>query len=77
MDERLVGLGLLGSEPPESRQQSRRNANGDELLGVARLRAADAPRPPQLFIRGFRNVAEINAAIRRRLCAPSGSPAVQ
>ena len=40
MDERLIGLRLLGGEAAELRQQTRRDANGDELLGSTGLRSS-------------------------------------
>ena len=64
VNERLVRLALLGGEATELRQQSRSNADGDELLGVPCLRPSDAPGTLEFFVGGFGDVGEINFAIR-------------
>jgi hypothetical protein len=42
VDQGLIGLGLLGGEAAKLGEETRRNANGNELFGVAGTRAADA-----------------------------------
>jgi hypothetical protein len=74
VDEGLVGFGLLGGHAAELTEQLRGDANGDELLRVSRSRAADSAGAAQLGIGRFRNVGEIELAIRRRLGALCVSP---
>jgi len=77
VDQRLVGFVLLCREAAQLRQQPRGNANRDELLGIARLgssyRPSHAPRPSELLIGCFRDVAQVEPAIRQMPCAPCGS----
>ena len=42
MDEGLIGFGLPGGHAAKLAEQLRRDANGDELLGVSRSGAADS-----------------------------------
>jgi hypothetical protein len=41
VDQSLIGLGLLGGEAAKLGEETRRDANGNELFGVAGARAAD------------------------------------
>ena len=77
VDEGLVGLRLLGGEAADLRQQSWLNADRDELLGAAGPGPSNSAGALQFLVGGFRNVGEINAAIRHMLCALCGSPAVR
>jgi len=68
----LVRFGLLGGHATQLIEQARCNADGNELLGVAARGPAYAAGAAQFFVRGFRNVGEIEPAIRNRpgaLCA--------
>ena len=56
VDERLIGFGPLRRKSPQLREKPRVDANGNELLGVAASRPANAPRTPELFVRQFRNI---------------------
>lgn len=56
VDERLIGFGLLRRKSPQLLEKPRVDANGNELLGVAASRPANAPRAPELFVRQFRNI---------------------
>jgi hypothetical protein len=74
VDEGLVGLGLLGGHAAELAEELRGDANGDELFGVSRSRTADSASAAQFGGGGFRNVGEVELAIRHRLDALCGSP---
>ena len=60
VDECLIGLVLLGGEAPELGEQSRVNADGDELLGAAGSRASDAAGALQFLVSGFGDVGKNN-----------------
>lgn len=66
VDERLVGLGLPGSHAAELMEQARRDADSNELFGVAARRPAHATRAAKLFFRGLWDAGEVEAAIRNR-----------
>jgi len=66
VDERLVGLGLLGGHAPELAEQLRGDADGDELLRVSRGRAADPAGAAEFGVGGFGNVGRVELAIRHR-----------
>ncbi len=74
VDESLVGLGLLGGHAAELAEQLRGDANGDELFRVSRSGAADSAGAAQFGIGRFRNVREVELAIRHRLGALCESP---
>ena len=69
VDQGLVGLGLFGGHAAKLAEQLGGDADGDELLGVAGGGASDTAGAAQLGIGGFRDVGEVDAAIRNRLCA--------
>jgi hypothetical protein len=64
VDECLIGLRLFGSQTAELGEKPRRNADGNQLLGVACHRPADAPRAAELLVGGFRNIGKVQLAIR-------------
>jgi hypothetical protein len=70
--ERLVWLVLPGRHLTEFCQETRRNADRDELLCLTRSRPADTTGVTQLLVGCFRDVAEVNAAIRHMPCALCG-----
>jgi hypothetical protein len=72
VDECLVGLPLPGGQLPEFGQEVRIQANRNELLGPAGGRPAHATGGPQFRVGRFRDVAEIDAAIRRMPGVPCG-----
>ena len=74
MDEGLVGLGLFSGHAAEAREKARGDADSDQLLGVASNRASDAAGAAELLIGGFRNIGEIQLAIRNILDALCASP---
>ncbi len=63
----LVGLGLFGGEAAESREDARRDADGDQMLGIARNGAAYAAGATELLVCSFRNVPKVQPSIRQRL----------
>ena len=69
VNQSLVGLRSFRCEAAQTSQQRRRNANRDELFGIAGLGTADAARALELFVRGSRDIREINAAVRNTPCA--------
>jgi hypothetical protein len=74
VDKRLVRFGLLGGHAAKLAEQLRSDANGDELLGVSRDGAADSASATQFGAGRFRNVREVEFAIRRRPGVLCGSP---
>ncbi len=74
VDEGLVGFGLPGGHAAELAEQLRGDANGDELFCVSRSGAADSASAAQFGAGRFRNVGEVELAIRHRLGVPCGSP---
>lgn len=74
VDQGLVGLGLFGGHVAELAEKFRGDANGDELLGVAGGRAADSASAAEFGGGRFRDVREVELAIRYRLCALCASP---
>lgn len=77
MDEGLVGLGLFGGHAAELAEEFRGDADGDELFGVAGGGAANAAGAAEFGGCGFRDVREIEFAIRYRLCVLCASPAAR
>ena len=75
VDKGSIGLRLIRSVLADLRKQARRDADGDQLLGLARPGPADATGASEFGIRGFRNVRKIELAIRCMLFVLSGSPA--
>jgi hypothetical protein len=75
VDKRLVGLFLPGGQATKLSQHLSPDSYGDERLGVAAFRAAEAGGAPQLFIRGFQNILGINLPVGNMLCTLWGSPA--
>lgn len=76
VDQGLVGLGLFGGHAAELAEQLGGDADGDELLGVAGGGSSNAAGAAELGIGGFRDVGEVDAAIRNRLgalCALCGA----
>ena len=69
----MVGFGLLRGHAAKLAEQLRGDANGDELLGVSRDGAADSASTAQFGIGRFRNVREVELAIRHRLGVLCGS----
>jgi hypothetical protein len=74
MNQRLIRHLPAPGKTPEPREQARINSDGDQLLDMRRSRSADTPGPPELFVRRFGDVGEIDLSIRHRLCVPCGSP---
>jgi hypothetical protein len=74
VDESLVGFGLLCSEAAKPCEEGRSNTDGDELLGISRFGTADAASALKIIIGGFRNIREINPAVRNMLCVLCGLP---
>ena len=76
VNQRLIWLGLPGGEAAELSEQSRSDANRDELFGVAGLRSAGrtahASCAAQFFGGGLRDVRKIDAAICNTPCALCG-----
>jgi len=76
VDECLIGLRLFGGQAAELGEQPRSNADGNQLLGVTGHGASDAARAAELFVGSFRNISEVQAAIRHMpgvLCALPGA----
>lgn len=78
MDEGLVWHGLFGGHAPELVEKPGRDADGDELLGIAGDRAADAAgtaaaSAAELLGCGLGYVGKVNFAIRDMLRALDGS----
>jgi hypothetical protein len=73
VDESLIGLGLLGGEAAKLGEETRSDANGNELLGVAGSRPTDTAAAAEFFAGRFRDIGEVDFAIRHRLCALCGS----
>jgi len=76
MDVSLVGLGLFGGEAAKFREDARSDADGDQMLGIARDGTADAAGATELLVSGFRNIGKIQLAIRHipgALCALPGA----
>lgn len=74
VDEGLVGFGLLGGESAETREERRSDTDGNELLGISRLGTANAAGTVEFRVGGFRDIREINAAVRNMLCVLCGLP---
>jgi hypothetical protein len=70
----LVGFALLRGHFPQLRQQTRGQADGDQLLGHSTGWPSDPAHTSQLRIRGFRDIGKINLRVGNMLCAPCGSP---
>lgn len=77
MDQGLVGLGLFGGHATELAEKFWGDADGDELFGVAGGGAADAAGEAKFAGGGFRDIREIELAIRNRLGARGASPGVR
>lgn len=74
MDESLVRLGLFCGEAAKAREEWRRDSDGDELFGISRFGTADTACSLEFFAGRFRDIREINAAVRNMLCALCGLP---
>jgi len=74
VDQSLIGLGLLGGEAAKLGEETRSDADGDELFGVAGPRAADTASAAELFAGRVRDIGEVDFAIGHRLGALCGSP---
>ncbi len=76
VDVGLVGLGLFGGEATKFREDARSDANGDQMLGIARDWAAYAAGATELLVSSFRNIGKVQLAIRHipgALCALPGA----
>lgn len=74
MDQSLVGLGLSGGHTAKLAEEFWGDADGDELFGVASGGASDSASAAEFGGSRFRDVREIEVAIRYRLCALCASP---
>src|SRR5260370_5062345 len=81
VDQSLIRLGLLGGEAAKLGEETRSDADGDELFGVAGSWSADAAGAAELFAGRLRDFGEGDPAIRYRLralyrsrCAPLCMP---
>jgi hypothetical protein len=73
VDQSLIGLGLLGGEAAKLGEETRSDANSNELFGVSGPRPADAASAVELFAGRLRDVGEVDFAIGHRLGALCGS----
>jgi|ERR1700674_677170 len=73
VDQSLIGLGLFGGEAAKLGEETRSDADGDELFGVAGPRPTDAAGVAELFAGRLRDIGEVDFAIRHRLGALCGS----
>lgn len=73
VDERLVRLLFAAGEAAEACEQARVDADSDQLFGVSGFGAAYAAGAFQFGVGRFRDVREINSAVRNGLCVPCGS----
>jgi hypothetical protein len=64
VNQRFVRFGLFRRHPPQLIQQPRRNPDRNQLLCVATRGPSRAPHTPQLLVRGFWNIREVDSAIR-------------
>src|SRR6266481_10217217 len=60
VDQSLIGLGLLGGEAAKLGEETRSDADGDELFGVAGPRPTDTAGATELFASRFRDVGEVD-----------------
>ncbi len=74
MDHGLVGLLPTARETAKAREQSRINADRDELFCVGGFGPADAASTLEFSISGFRNIGKINPRVRNMPRALCGSP---
>ena len=74
MDQGLIGFGLLGGEAAKLGEETRSDANSNELFGVAGPWAADAVSAAELFAGRLGDIGEVDFAIGHRLGALCGSP---
>jgi len=74
MDIGLIRLIVLRGKTAKPGEDARGDANGDQLFGVASGRAAHTAGATKLGGRGFRDVGEIEPAIRQMLPVPCESP---
>lgn len=77
VNQRLVLFVLARGQTPKPRKKPRMNSYGDQPLGVACFRSADAARALQFRIRGLGNIREINLAVGNMLCVLCGSTAAR
>lgn len=76
VDEGLVRLVLLGGEVAQMCEKRRSDANGDEVFRAASFRAAHPAGAAKLLVCCFRDIHEVELAIRHRpyaLCAWLGA----
>src|SRR5574341_1979294 len=64
VNQRLIGLPLLGCHLPEGGQQPWREPDGDQLLRHPALRPTAPTCSPNLVVRHFRDVREINVPVQ-------------
>lgn len=77
VNQRLVRFVLARGQTPKPRKKPRMNSYGDQPLGVACFRSADAARALQFRIRRLGNIREINLAVGNMLCVLCGSTAAR
>lgn len=66
MNQSLIGFGLFCGEATQLSEKTRSDTNGDEVLGVSGFWPSDTPCAAELFLCGFRDIGEIDFAIRHR-----------
>ena len=67
VDVSLVGLGFFGGELAKLVEDARRDADSDQMFGIAGNRAAYTAGAPELLVSGFRDIGEVQLAIRNIL----------
>ena len=72
VDECLVRHRPLSGTAADLREQARGDADGNQLLGLARTGPADTAGAFQFGVRRFRDVGEVDLAIRAHDVFPSG-----
>jgi hypothetical protein len=76
VDEGLIGLGLFGGHAAELGEKARGDADGNQVFGVTRNGAADAPCTAELLVGGLGNIGKVELAIGQILhvlCALPGA----
>src|SRR6185437_13480785 len=68
VDERLVGLGLFGGHASELPEKFRGDPDGNQLFCIAGDGTADSASSVQFGGARFRNIRQIDFAIRHMLC---------
>lgn len=74
MDESLVRLGLFCGESAKARKERRGDSDGDELFCFSCFGTADTACSLEFLAGRFRDIREINAAVRNMPYALCGLP---